>query len=248
MDPTARLARNRSGPPAQPVRPAQWALLGAGAASVGLWLVPQLRVVLWPLTLFNTHVHELCHALAAIVTGGRVEYILVRPDGSGVTPVLGGNLLFLASAGYLGSAVVGGLMIALSRTEKSARAVMGVTGGMLAASTILFVRGEPAGFAMGVFWTLAFAAGAKWLRKDAAVFAARFMGMQLGLTALQAVTVLLKLSTSTDAMSDAKILEKASFIPAIFWALGWAACAVVALWLGLRVAWRSAGKSQPGNP
>ena len=247
MDPTARLAKNRGGPPAQAVRPAQWALLGAGAASVGLWLVPQLRVVLWPLTLFNTHVHELCHALAAVVTGGHVAYIVVRPDGSGVTPVVGGNLLFLASAGYLGSAVVGGVMIALARTEKSARVVMATMAGLLGVSMLLFVRGELAGLAMGAFWTAAFAAGAKWLRKDAAVFAARFMGMQLGLTALQAVTVLLKLSSSPDAMSDAKILEKASFIPAIFWALGWAACAVVALWLGLRVAWRGAAKSGPGT-
>ncbi|MBX3111127.1 MAG: M50 family metallopeptidase [Fimbriimonadaceae bacterium] len=242
MSLAGRLSRHKGGPPTRTVRPGQWALLGAGAASVALWAVPPLRFLLWPLTLFNTHVHELCHALAALATGGQVEHILVRPDGSGVTPVMGGNLLVLASAGYLGSAVVGGLMIAFARTEKSSRAVMATVGAMLGLSMLLFVRGELAGLAMGAFWTAAFLAGAKFLRKDAAVFVARFMGMQLGLTALQAVTVLLRLSTSSEAMSDAKILEQASLVPAVFWALGWAACAVVALWLGLRSAWRGAAR------
>ncbi len=216
----------------------QWLLVGAGVASVALWMIPELRLVLYPLTLFNTHVHELCHAIAALLTGGVPEHILVSADGSGVTPVRGGLMLVVASAGYVGSAVVGGAIIAFSRDEKSSRRVLGTLGWVLASSLVLLVRGDVVGFVWGVIWASLCILGAKFSRGDASVFVARFLGLQLGLTALQALAVLLNLSVSTEAMSDAKILQGQTLVPAIVWALGWATCAVVALGLGLRSAWR----------
>jgi len=36
-----------------------------------LWNVPDLRVVLYPLNLFVTYIHEAGHSLAALLTGGR---------------------------------------------------------------------------------------------------------------------------------------------------------------------------------
>src|SRR5712692_8304995 len=55
-------------------------------------------------------VHELSHALVAILTGGQVLGIAIRLDGSGVTYARGGNLVLTASAGYVGSSVFGAVL------------------------------------------------------------------------------------------------------------------------------------------
>ncbi|MBS1707996.1 MAG: M50 family metallopeptidase [Armatimonadetes bacterium] len=219
------------------MRKDQWALLAAGLVSVAIWMAPALRPVLWPLTLFNTHIHELCHALAALVTGGLPTHIVVNANGSGVTPVTGGLLLVVASAGYVGSAVTGGLVVAFARDEKSSRRVLATLGWVLVGSMALLVRGDIAGILVGMAWAVGLVTLAHYVRGPAASFLARFLGLQLGLTALQALAVLLNLSTWGDAMTDAKILEQTTFVPALFWAVGWALSALVALTLGLRSAW-----------
>ena len=61
----------------------QWTLLGASLASVALWATPLLRPFALPLIYLNTHIHELCHAVTTIATGGAVENIIVLGDGSG---------------------------------------------------------------------------------------------------------------------------------------------------------------------
>ncbi|MEO7453256.1 MAG: M50 family metallopeptidase, partial [Fimbriimonadales bacterium] len=70
--------------------------------SLALWLVPLFRPILTPLIYFNTHIHELCHALMGMATGGSVLRVVVESNGNGHALIGGGNLILTASAGYVG--------------------------------------------------------------------------------------------------------------------------------------------------
>jgi hypothetical protein len=67
-------------------------------------------MVLYPVTLLVTILHELGHALGAVLTGGSVDGLQVNPDGSGYTRTLGGSPGVILMGGYLGSAILGNLM------------------------------------------------------------------------------------------------------------------------------------------
>lgn len=210
----------------------------ATAASIVLLVVPFGRLILLPLVYLNTHLHELCHALAAIGTGGRAEHILVFSSGAGVTPIQGGILPIVAAAGYVGSTVLGAVMIAAARTEQGAKHAFGWTAGVLAASMLMFVRGDLVGVLTGVFWCLVCWALAKRAKGEALRFAAQFIGIQQCLAAFQSLLVLLNLSVATEAQSDAKIMEQATGIPALAWAGGWAVLSAFLVTATLRRAWR----------
>ncbi|MEM9916938.1 MAG: M50 family metallopeptidase [Bacteroidota bacterium] len=68
------------------------------------------QVVLYPITLFVTFLHEFGHALGAIITGGTVENLQVNEDGSGFTVTRGGSRGIILMGGYLGSAILGNLL------------------------------------------------------------------------------------------------------------------------------------------
>ena len=138
-------------------------LVAAGAASVALWVLPELRPALWPLTLFNTYVHELCHAVATVLTGGRVARVVVEADGNGLTLSQGGWPLVIVAAGYLGSSLVGGGVLALSRDASTATKVLAGLAAVLAAALLLVVRGTFVGWVVGLIWAVGLAACARFL-------------------------------------------------------------------------------------
>jgi hypothetical protein len=222
----------------------QKTLLIASVLSFALWAVPFLRPVALPLLYLNTHVHELCHALTAMATGGSVDFIAVFWDGSGVTPVHGGSMLLTASAGYVGSALVGGLLLALSRSPKQATSMLWLTSLFIVTSMVLFVRGDAVGVISGIVWAGGLILLAKKLSGDNAVFASQFLGMQMALTSLQAFLVLLKVTTSSERESDAMILQNISGVPAFVWATGWLAFGFCAIGLALVSAWKPARRSK----
>src|SRR5579883_3155868 len=92
----------------------------ATLATLVLWWAPYSNVILYPIRLFVTFVHESGHALMAIATGGSVESLTVRSNGSGVTMTLGGIPWLVLSGGYLGSTVFGALLLQVGRISRSA--------------------------------------------------------------------------------------------------------------------------------
>lgn len=206
--------------------------------SLALWVVPLFRPILTPLIYFNTHIHELSHALVGIATGGSVDRIVVESNGNGHALIGGGSLVLTASAGYVGSAIVGAIMIAGARSAKGSRTMLLAGAAFLAISMLLFVRGDAVGVASGLAWTIALAAAGLRLRPDWRMFAAQFVGVQLCLTSAHALLSLLRLSMSSEAMTDAETLERVTHIPGLLWATGWFAVSAVAVGFGLRLAWK----------
>lgn len=214
------------------------ALLGATAISASAWFVPAIAWVLRPIQYLNTHIHELCHALAASATGGQAEKILVHANGSGETPVLGGLMPIVASAGYVGAAAIGALLIAAGRDEKRARALLCTLAVLLGVSLLVWVRGDVVGLLWGLFWAVALGACAAFLRGRVAVFTVQFVGVQQCLNALLALSALLEISYATDVQSDATNMQSATGVPAMVWAIVWAAVGIALVIAALRHAWR----------
>lgn len=55
--------------------------------------------------------HEFGHAITAVLTGGKVKSISLDPREGGVTHMQGGISAFTLPAGYLGSSLIGALLI-----------------------------------------------------------------------------------------------------------------------------------------
>lgn len=83
----------------------------------GLWMVLSAAWVMLPFRLLVTLVHEANHAVAAEIVGGDVDYVIVNEHGGGLTSWDDDGqpsdtaILFVASAGYVGTAVIGALLI-----------------------------------------------------------------------------------------------------------------------------------------
>lgn len=219
------------------MRPHQTALLLAAAVSVLAFFVPILDTLLLPLRYLNTHLHELSHALVAIGTGGSPQLIRVNADGSGVTPTFGGILTLEASAGYLGAAAWGAAIVFAMRSERGARWALGLTGGLLAMSMVVFVRGDRVGIVSGLAWTVALLAAARGLRGSALQFAAGLIGLQQGLNALRSLSDLFQITAQSEAHSDAQLMASATLVPAIVWASLWGVCGLALVAFTVRRAW-----------
>lgn len=110
--------------------------------------IPWLRFILYPFGIFSTWVHELCHGIAALCMGGRIDYIELYANYGGVCYYEGltastdtsMNLkhAFIVGAGFTGTALGGCLMlICRRRFPKMATRILGFT---ICVSCILFVR------------------------------------------------------------------------------------------------------------
>ncbi|MCZ6875736.1 MAG: M50 family metallopeptidase [bacterium] len=185
-------------------------------ASIGLWRTP----VLYPLKIFVVFIHETGHALTAVLTGGEVVAMVVTPWESGYVEYRGGMPLLVASAGYLGSAAFGGVMLLLSGRETWATTIFSGLALLFGGVTICFVRN---GF--GLIFGLA----------TAAVFAGlawkRFPGAHYGIDVLAVMSTLYALYDLSDflligAQTDAVILARLTHLPAFVWAILWSVVSI----------------------
>ncbi len=219
------------------LKPHQTALTGAVVVAALAYLIPPIHLIFLPLQYLNTHIHELCHALMAVATGGQVDNIQVHADGSGVTGIYGGNNFLTNSAGYLGATFVGSAMLFFGRTPGKARAALGLMAVALALSTALWVRGDAIGLPVGIAWMVALGASAWFLRGMTALFVCQLVALEQCLNSVGSVYDLLKISVYTERFSDAQNMQNLTYVPAAVWALGWSAISLALVGLTVRRAW-----------
>lgn len=213
-------------------------VLGLALATIVTWRVPIVGWLLYPFQVYGTFVHELSHGLAAILTGGAFQRFVVNPDLSGTALSSGGIHWIVVSAGYLGSAIFGGILTFLSASKIPARRVLVWLGVTLGVMSLLFVRnlfGLGAGIALAA---LLFIAGRR-LCETWADGLLLFLAVQMMLSAIDSVFDLVQISAATGAVrTDAQIMAQATGIPAIVWAVLWSGFSLVILLFALRVAYR----------
>jgi len=81
-------------------------------------------VVFSPLKYLYTSLHESMHVVATLLTGGMVTSYVINDDFSGHITRGGGNGVIISTAGYVGSAVVSGLLIKYSLNNKKSAIVL----------------------------------------------------------------------------------------------------------------------------
>ena len=225
-------------PAPTPSRSALGRLLLATALSVGISLVPGLSVVLYPLRLFVTFIHEGSHALAATLTGGQASLIAVQPDASGVTYSAGGWEMIIVMAGYVGAAAYGAAMLALARRPGTARLILGVSGGIIALLDALLVR-NLFGFGWGVLIAAGLLIASRRLSAKAAELTAMFLGVQCVVNSLYDLKTLVGLSTLPNGpVSDAVLMSQIVPLPPLVWAVLWGLISLGILGFALRPYWR----------
>ncbi|MCR9143757.1 MAG: M50 family metallopeptidase [bacterium] len=127
-----------------------WVVLGTGIAITLFWewiLPVKLLVVL---------VHEIWHGAAALLSGAVLDQIDVDLAESGETLVSGlystSGFVFSVSAGYLGTALVGALLLARGLAGEWERVTVFVFAGLLLYMSYLFANVGSIAFYAGIGW------------------------------------------------------------------------------------------------
>lgn len=207
-------------------------LLLASVLSLVIWSIPLAWVLVYPLRLFVTFIHEGGHTLAALLTSGSVERVIIYADASGETYTRGGLQMIIASAGYLTSAIFGAGLLMMSLQGTRAKTVLAVTAAAILALTAFFTR-DPISWGSGIVLTI----GLIWIAIGAgprfAHFFLSFLAIQCCLNALFDLRTLFLLSATTNVHSDAMTMQQLTAIPAVAWATLWLAISVIALFVAL---------------
>ena len=212
-------------------------IVGLGLLSVILWSVPIVKLLFVPFRVLNTIIHELGHVIAARVTGGKFRRFIINPGGGGSTPVDGGDVFVIGSAGYTTAALFGGVLILLTTSSIPSRAVLMGLGILLALICIMFV-GNLFGIVMGLATAFVLYYGGWQLDDKGAATILLFLAVQMILASFRSLFIQLDVSRHGPGTSDAERLEHITAIPAILWALLWCLIAVVALVWSITTAYR----------
>jgi len=219
-------------------------LLIASALTVILGFIPMASLLVYPLRLFVTFIHEGGHALAALFTLGSVRHMIVYPNASGETLTQGGIPLVIASAGYLTSTAYGASLLVLCRNGLNAKPVLFLTAGLILILTAFFSVNT---FTLitGIMLSAGIILIAIWSSKRVAHFFLSFLAVQCCLNAFSDLTTLFLISATTNSHSDARAMQGMTFIPSTIWAVFWLVISVVTLLFALRTHYHSKGFSTP---
>ena len=221
-------------------------------ASLLLWNLPFGGILLYPFKLLATWLHEMSHGLIMIVTGNGLDRVAIYRDTSGLAHASDAAgptaLAFIASAGYMGTALWGALLLVVTPTARAARTALLVFAGLLGITALLVVdapQGDRFGqWAIGsmavVVAAAAIALPAKWR-----VAVSHFLAAQACVNALLDIRVLLRPhqivnGIETDARSDAHMMAMSTFgtdarWAVWFWAIAWLAWSILVLYVALRL-------------
>jgi hypothetical protein len=207
------------------------------AAGLFFWDSPFLT----PVKLLVVMGHETGHALATLLVGGEVQRVVLAADQSGAClsalPPGAWPTILAYSAGYVGSAIAGAVLLLLAFRFRLARGVLGAYAVWLAGMAIFF-GGSPftVGYCVGMAVVLG--AAARWVP---------LLGVRLLVLFLAAFTGLYALfdlrddlwNSAVRAQSDAALLAARTPVPAFVWAGLWSVVSIVVLGWAAAVSLRS---------
>ena len=209
------------------MRRPQWFWV-AIAVSLIASLTPWGPTLLYPFKLFTTWVHETSHALMTLLVGGRVTAVTIDPDTSGLThglvPASRVARGLVASAGYLGAALVGCLLMAATRVERRARTILYGVGAFMLLTAVVWMR-NVFGVVVVLVWGLALVTMARRRMANALRFLLSLLAVQVALNSVYDIRVLFLV----DGPSDAATMARLFLLPAWFWAATWMLMSVAML-------------------
>jgi len=193
------------------------------------------RMILYPVRMLVTFLHEFGHAFGALITGGTVANLEIRPDGSGVCWTAGGSRAIILMGGYIGSAIFGNLLFYIGTREN--HAVAKITTYVLACIMIF----------VGIFWfTSMFTTGmlmlfalALFLIASKTNFDSDIM-LFFGLASILYIIQDFNVGPSSDLDQYAKLFV---VIPAAMWMYIWLGIALLLFFYNIRLIMRQRSSS-----
>jgi peptidase M50B-like protein len=184
------------------------------------------RIVLKPINLFVTYLHEFGHAFGALITGGTVESLQVSADGSGVTTSRGGSRPIIIMGGYIGSAIFGNLLFLIgAKWPKVAQIAIFILASTMAISAIVWHNSLYTSTFLLIFAVaLYFIASKTNLDRDMLMF--------LGLASIIYIIQDFNVGPGSDLKMYA---EEMIFIPAFVWKYIWLAIVVILTFFNFRM-------------
>lgn len=224
------------------------AALILAALFVAVWVLWDTPIV-YPVKIFVVCLHELGHALAALLTGGQVVSIQIFPEEGGLTTTRGGWPFIILSAGYVGSMLFGGALLYLSSYRPWARRLMLALGGLIILSTLLFFRN----FFAVLYGLLAGAAmffSAYRFPVNVNFYVIRFVAIASCLYALLDIRsdLFAAAAIGPGIVNDAVALSQLTGIPAIIWAVLWLVVSLLVLAFFLKSSLRRDNQEEPRTP
>ena len=192
------------------------------------------KLILYPIRMLVTFLHEFGHAFGALITGGRVANLEIRPDGSGVCWTAGGSRAVILMGGYIGSAIFGNLLFYIgSRANNTvAKTTIYILAGImvfvgLVWYTSLFTTGMLLLFAL----TLFLIANKTNFDSDILLF--------FGLASILYIIQDFNVGPTSDLAQYAKIFV---IVPAFVWMYLWLGVALLLFFYNIRLIFRDSGR------
>lgn len=213
-------------------------------ASLLLWNLPHGGFLFYPFKLLATWIHELSHGLVMALSGAGFSHLELYRDTTGIAYAQSGataaGRAAIASAGYMGTAVFGGLLLVIGQSLRGARLVLGALAVALAFSAALWIRNDFGAWA-AIAGAAALAAGALFLRPGPATFFVNFIAAQLCMHAVLDIRILFRPNLVVDGEivrnSDAHNMAAATFGPPQMWAALWLLWSLAVFFVALRIAY-----------
>ena len=196
--------------------------------------IPQVRFLMYPFNLLATWIHEMSHGLTAEMLGGTFKKLIINSDTSGYAvyaynPLTTGTFskVLIASAGYMGTAFFGALMLYFRKKQTFVRIFSILLGVFMMLSLIIYIRSF-----VGAMFALPFSALLIFIGiksgGEVNKFAYSFLASQISLNSILDIKVLFSVGTKTGGVagvptlsSDAAKVSELLFFPYWFWAGLW---------------------------
>jgi len=195
---------------------------------------PIVRWVLYPLRLFVTFLHEACHAVAALATGGHVYSITVGFDAGGLTQSEGGWGFLIASAGYVGTALLGAAMLMWGTRPRRVRPALVLLALASVAVAIFFAR-NVVGVGTGLVMGIVLIAASK-MRPIPMTYLYQFLAVQISLNAFSDLLAAWFLN-GQGVRTDAALMAQITHVPGGLWIVVWMVISLLATYGALRYVW-----------
>jgi len=184
-----------------------------------------------PLKILVVFLHEVSHGAAAALTGGEVISISLSPEQGGLTTTRGGSLFFILSAGYVGSLLIGVMVLVAALRTHLDRLLMGAFGMATLLITAFYIR-EVFPLVFGVATGVVMLAIARFLPRDINDLMLRIFGLS------SMIYVPLDIFSDTIARSelrsDAYMLAENFFGATMLWGAIWLVISLAVIGLCLR--------------
>lgn len=209
-------------------------LLGAGLYFLALWLLWDTPVV-FPVKILVVFLHEASHGLAAVLTGGEIERLVLTADQGGSCVCGGGDAFLTLSAGYLGSLGWGALILSAGRWPAGrTRTALTLLGAAVLGLTAAYID-APFGLLFGISFGAALLVAARTLPPP--VLRALVTALGIGSVLYALLDIKSDVLDRPQAASDATLLAELTGIPSLAWGVMWSAAALGLCWLLLRREW-----------